>query len=536
LGWIVAATWFFLALGILARLVRYLVDYPIWHDEAFLAVNLWDRDLVNLLRPLDYGQIAPWLFLVLERTAVKWLGYSELVLRLIPTTCSILSVLLFYSLSGRLLKGQARLLAVAVFAVSFYPIRHGAEIKPYASDLLAALVLLALAVEWVRAQDSSRWWWLLTVIAPFLVALSYPSVFVAGGISLALAPPVIRLRRPPVRLAFLVFNLVLAASFVAIYLSTAVFQDLEMGAYYRWGYWAESFPPLDRPWMLPVWLLDKHTSIMMAYPVGERHGGSLATFLLVLVGCTVLYRTDRKTIVALLLAPFGMGLLAAILGKYPYGGTARTMQYLTPSICLLMGLGLAGLFARIPRVDLRGRSLVGALVCLALLGCWIIGRDIARPYRVPSDQQTRDFARWFWQEKSQGSPLVCVKSDLGISFNQRLWSVGMSAVYLFHQRMYSGRHRRHEPADLDPRSYSAERPLRLVVFDYAPLEGRTLDLCKAGLGPSFELRRTESYVVQPGTPQEDWLRDAYTVLEFVPRTKTPTIVRGKVQETTPRRL
>ena len=45
------------------------------------------------------------------------------------------------------------------FAVSFYPIRHGAEIKPYACDLLAALVLLALAVEWMRSPESSRWWW-----------------------------------------------------------------------------------------------------------------------------------------------------------------------------------------------------------------------------------------------------------------------------------------------------------------------------------------------------------------------------------------
>src|SRR5438067_244951 len=66
-GWIVPATMAFVALGVLARLIRYLVDYPIWHDEAFLAVNFWDRDYADLLRPLDYGQVAPWLFLVVER-------------------------------------------------------------------------------------------------------------------------------------------------------------------------------------------------------------------------------------------------------------------------------------------------------------------------------------------------------------------------------------------------------------------------------------------------------------------------------------
>ena len=48
-------------LGLLVRLVRYLVVYPIWHDEAFLAVNFLDRGYRDLLRPLDYcaGQPHP---------------------------------------------------------------------------------------------------------------------------------------------------------------------------------------------------------------------------------------------------------------------------------------------------------------------------------------------------------------------------------------------------------------------------------------------------------------------------------------------
>ena len=127
------ACWLFVALGVLIRLVRYLVDYPIWHDEAFLAASLWDRDYAGLLRPLDYGQVAPWLFLAMERTAVNWLGYSEMALRLFPTVCGIWRASSSSAIvSGRLVRGPARVLAVAVMATSFYPIRHGAEIKPYA--------------------------------------------------------------------------------------------------------------------------------------------------------------------------------------------------------------------------------------------------------------------------------------------------------------------------------------------------------------------------------------------------------------------
>jgi hypothetical protein len=535
-GWIVRATWAFVALGVMARLIRYLVDYPIWHDEAFLAVNLWDRDYVDLLRPLDYGQVAPWLFLAIERTMVARLGYFELTLRLFPTICSILSLVLFRHVAARLFGGSAQLLAVAILATAFYPIRHGAEIKPYASDLLAAVVFLALAVEWLRAQDSCHWWWILTAVAPILIALSYPAVFVAGGISLALAHSVFRKRHRPVRLAFIVFNVVVAASFIAVYLSCTVFQAQVMGEVYRRGYWADSFPPLDRPWMVPLWFLDRHTGTMMAYPIGERHGGSVATTLALLAGCLLLAERRHRSLLALLLAPFGMGLLASLLGKYPYGGAPRIMQYGAPSICLLAGLGAAGLLVRFPKLRDQRRVLAAALVSLGLLGCWLIGRDLARPYRVESDLRSREFAKWFWNEKAKDAGLACLKSDLGIVLNERLWRVGMSAVYLFHQRKYSERHQKHEAISLSPRDYSSDHPLRLVVFEYATKGNRPLEEVTKGLRRDFAVRKTDSYVIRPGTPAEDWLRDAYTVLEFVPRPDAAVIGAGKSGEGAGRRL
>ena len=47
--WIARATWGFVALGLLVRLVRFLVVYPIWPDEAFVAANLLNRDYLGLL-------------------------------------------------------------------------------------------------------------------------------------------------------------------------------------------------------------------------------------------------------------------------------------------------------------------------------------------------------------------------------------------------------------------------------------------------------------------------------------------------------
>ena len=79
------ATWVFVWLGVLLRVVTFALNFPLWGDEAFVAVNLITRGYRDLLRPLDYAQICPLLFLWLELTAVKLLGFSEWSLRLIPT-------------------------------------------------------------------------------------------------------------------------------------------------------------------------------------------------------------------------------------------------------------------------------------------------------------------------------------------------------------------------------------------------------------------------------------------------------------------
>ena len=250
--------------------------------------------------------------------------------------------------------GTAQLLAVAVLATSFYPIRHGAEIKPYASDLLAALILLALALEVAKVAP----------IEPLVVG---PDSRLAPAHRGVLSRRVRRGRNQPRpgsagaevgaegRSPGLDGLTTWCSSPRSWRSSCRVpsFRPPTSAESYRTGCWAESFPPLERPWTLPLWFLDIHAGTMMAYPVGDRHGGSIATLLCVIAGRPrPLPATIEKTTLALLVAPLGLGLIAAFLGRYPYGGAPRIMQYAAPSICLLAGLGLAVLLARI-RADTR---------------------------------------------------------------------------------------------------------------------------------------------------------------------------------------
>ena len=205
----------FVVLGCLFRIIRYAQNLPLWSDECFLSVNFINRGYRELLEPLDNGQIAPPLFLWIQRLIIDVFGFSEWSLRVFPLVCGLVSVFLFWHLARRVFgdNSTAVLLAVGIFAVSVHPIRHASEAKPYAADLLAALILLAFAAEWLRRPQEARWLWALAGIVPLCLALSNPAVFVAGGIGLGLAYPVWNHANRRNLLAFCIFGITTLGSF-----------------------------------------------------------------------------------------------------------------------------------------------------------------------------------------------------------------------------------------------------------------------------------------------------------------------------------
>ena len=84
-----------LVVGVGQRLGRYLLCFPIWGDEAFLCLNLMDRDYPGLAGRLRFDQVAPLLFLWGEKAVYQTLGGAELALRLLPLLAGLSSLLLF---------------------------------------------------------------------------------------------------------------------------------------------------------------------------------------------------------------------------------------------------------------------------------------------------------------------------------------------------------------------------------------------------------------------------------------------------------
>ena len=374
--------WAFLVLGVVVRLIRYLLCFPFWCDESYLACNYLDRGYLDLLKPLCFIQVAPLLYLWVQKTLVLVLGFSEYSLRLYSLLCGIGSLFLFRHLAGRLLQGVAFLLAVGVFAVSYPLVRYSAEAKPYCSDMLVSLALITLLVEWLRSGRAPRWWWALIAAMPLAVLLSYPAVFVAGAISLVMAGELYRNGSWPQWLRWVRLNATLCVGLAVSFGCCAIHQMQVSGVQQRENF-ASAFPPLTSPRDLAVFLWVNHTGETIPYPIGEKNGASLLTTICCVTAVVLLVRRRRLALAALFTAPLALHFAAAAVHAYPYGNHERFFLYLGAVFCLLVGLGGASLLALLP--SRRWSAAAPVKIALAFLLVIAVGtsvRDFLSPTRT----------------------------------------------------------------------------------------------------------------------------------------------------------
>lgn len=505
--------WRLTALGVGLRLLIYLLRTPIWTDEAKLAVSLLDRGYAGFLEPLAYSQIAPVLFMWLQKSVTLVLGFSEYSLRLLPCAAAVGGVFLMRRLARRVFAGAPAIFALAWFAVSYYPVRHAAELKPYATDLLASLALTVLAVEWFE-ERRAKWLWWLAVAAPVAIALSYPAVFSAAGVLAALAVSVWREGGRDDRAAWIVASFSGAAVFALNYLLIGAAHQ-EARAATR-AVWPGGFPPLGDPLGALGWLVTAHTGRTFGYPLGGENGGSVLTFVLFAAGALALARAGRKPLLAVLLLPFAAGIAAAVLQRYPYGGSGRVSQYLVPAICLLAGLGAARLTAMAANVARQRRWQRGILTGLIVFAGLLATAAIVHPYRDRPDLEARQFAWRVWVEEARDAVVADAWEDLGLEFARpsSYWTPG-GASYRINQRIYFERRRSGGALDLD--GVSPEEPLR-VVFLATAIEGdpEAFAAWRHEMERSYELvadepRRLGGFAEQHGEGE------SVRVLTFVPR-------------------
>jgi hypothetical protein len=91
--------WILIALGFALRLDRLFHNATLTTDDCQVALNVLTRSPVELLRPLDMNQAAPYLFLLVTKLSVSLMGDQEIAFRLVASFSSVLTLVVGYQVT-----------------------------------------------------------------------------------------------------------------------------------------------------------------------------------------------------------------------------------------------------------------------------------------------------------------------------------------------------------------------------------------------------------------------------------------------------
>jgi hypothetical protein len=380
------------AFGTLCRLAQWVWNTSLWHDEAFVALNVLGRTFGQLLGPLDWDEAAPPGFLAAEKLAATVLGSSEYALRLLPLLAGLAGLWAFVALARRVSgTGQAALFAALLMAASPKLVVQANEVKHFTLDLLFAVLLTRLALAALEVPGPARALLSWGALGAAGLWLSYASLFVFAGTSLAL---LMRARAFPraARAAWAAANAAVLLSFALLLGPIGAQRSGRLASF-----WTASTPDASGPLALASWL---GRAVVALFDYCWQPYG-LALLVLGVAGGFLLVRTGRSATLLCLSLPAGVSLVASFLHFWPFGGNQH-MVFAAPAVLLLSAEGLEALRLRLD----AWRPRAGLLAVLAVFG-----------YRVPNAawqvaaprlrHEVRPAARFYEANARPGDAVLC---------------------------------------------------------------------------------------------------------------------------------
>ncbi len=205
-------------LGILLRSIQFFTNQGLREDEGHLAINLVNTGILDILKPFENGQVAPPLFLVIEKINLLLFGQNEFALRYFAFASSCLSLILLYHFLKAHTNAHITLLSVALMAMNRHLIFYAVAVKQYSSDLLVCLILFAVFFS-TKGYGKRHRYFLLGVVGILSLWLSHTSLFILFSISLYWLFSLLK-RPPSERVKILLIWFGWGFSFILLYLAT----------------------------------------------------------------------------------------------------------------------------------------------------------------------------------------------------------------------------------------------------------------------------------------------------------------------------
>ncbi len=411
-----AARFFLLAIfvGIGARVVGFMFNFPVTGEEAFLLNNTLHLNYQQLMGPLANGQTAPPVYAWLQRAMLQ-ISPHEQWARLPSLFAGLAGLGLFWLVARAMLPRVTSLGATALFAVTYVPLFYSVRAKQYSFEMLICLLILYLTWQCLSARKGDadhpekeyapplnlKPMLGLIILCPLGFWLSHTAMIAgaASGLGILIVfvsrlsqgrrgdddtnspsriTPSTKISQNPRTIGLLLVWL--AASLISFFFLYQLSLRPSMSgrsADFLYGFWDEKFLPTDSIGAALRWLLEIHTGRLFSIPIGDDNYVSTPWFLLYLVGIVALLRAGAKARLALLilLLPQALGLLLSALALYPYGGDPRVTSYFIPTQCLLIAAGAIQL-ADWLRSKVGGTLLAAYALGLACYGLFALGFTI----------------------------------------------------------------------------------------------------------------------------------------------------------------
>ena len=424
-------------LGVALRLRQYLFNRSLWLDEAFLAINVVDQNLISLLSvPLKYSQSAPPGFLLASRSFVVLLGREEWVLRLAPLIAGLLLLMVAVVLARHEFKSTAgRVAFVGLVALSPVLVYYSSEFKQYSLEALVASGIL-LAVSY---RNSKYGTWLLAVAGFVGILCSLPAVFVAAAAGVLLVYEAYRSSQWRQTISVGLAWSAAVALYAGHFLWVGTNRDVLIGWWTRAGNSFAPFPPSS----VHEWLWYPRSLSGLTYLAFRNSGRaipkaepppylfdalswSLSLALVIAVAAVVL--TGRRTAlvaVGAILTTY----IASALVIYPF--SSRLLIFCVPLTFFILATGINELSS-------RGGSFTAAFACGLLLSVMIPSAvEVAqRPY-FSSDMRGAlvRLNRGF----KDGDAIALWKSDKLFTYYKKVMRLPHAPIVDLNARKWEGR-------------------------------------------------------------------------------------------------
>lgn len=323
-------------IGVAFSVIQFLYNRSLWLDEAYLALNIIDRNFLELLQPLHYEQVAPILFLYFEKLATIIFGPSEYALRIFPLLSYWGAFYFFYRIIKSLkLNIYATALSLLLFIFNGTIIYYSSEVKQYITDVLVITCMFWFTIK--NYRNSSQKYIILGALGAISIFLSNvsPIILLCSGVYLLYED---------FKNGWKEFKYIFTVSFIWVAFFSLYFaffiNDHPTRAFMvrYWSRWdGGAFLPLN-PFKIEFYqfVVRKYYFFYTdLFQFGQV--GFYFLQLLFLLGCYNLYEKKKYNAFIISLLPLVVHLALSSLKIYPFD--IRLILYLCPAFIIVLSYG-----------------------------------------------------------------------------------------------------------------------------------------------------------------------------------------------------